>query len=276
MPNWVTNEVRISADETLLAKIREEVKGEHREFDFNQIAPIPKDLVGTTSPTRIITQKEYDEQEERIAKGNLTEGEEKFGVSRGITQEMANEFKEKYGHADWYGWQNDNWGTKWNASESTWVDDDFVTFNTAWATPFELLVKLSKKYPEATFVIQYADEDFGYNVGEFTLKNGEEIDTYIPEGGSSEALKLSITIQYGDVIDYHFDDEFGEYIDEEEEELSNYIENLIDIAYEHNVLPYENCNWHNLVLERFKEKALADENFELVALIQKELDKVEN
>jgi hypothetical protein len=87
---------------------------------------------------------------------------------------------------------------------------------------------------------------------------------------------LAITIQYGDVIDYHFDDEFGEYIDEEEEELSNYNENLIDIAYEHNVLPYENCNWHNLVLERFKEKALADEKFELVALIQKELDKVEN
>jgi hypothetical protein len=28
-------------------------------------------------------------------------------------------------------------------------------------------------------------------------------------------------------------------------------------------------------LERFKEKALADEKFELVAIIQKELDKVE-
>lgn len=90
MPNWVTNNVNIIADETLLAKIREEVKGtpysngEDRDFDFNTIAPIPKELVGTTSPTRILTQKEYDIQEERIAKGDLTEGEKTFGVSRGL------------------------------------------------------------------------------------------------------------------------------------------------------------------------------------------------
>ena len=42
MPNWVTNNVNIIADETLLAKIREEVKGtpysngEDRDFDFNR------------------------------------------------------------------------------------------------------------------------------------------------------------------------------------------------------------------------------------------------
>ena len=91
MPNWVSNNVNIFADETLLAKIREEVKGtpysngEDRDFDFNQIAPIPTELEGTTSPSRIISQEDFDKQEERIAKGELTEGEKSFGVSRGIT-----------------------------------------------------------------------------------------------------------------------------------------------------------------------------------------------
>ena len=160
MPNWVTNNVRINADETLLAKIREEVKGtpysngEDREFDFNTIAPIPTELVGTTSPCRIISQEDYDKQEERIAKGDLTEGEKTFGVSRGITQEMHDDFVERFGFADWYGWQINNWGTKWNASSVYWSDDnDFVSFNTAWSTPFDLLVALSKKYPQATFEI---------------------------------------------------------------------------------------------------------------------------
>lgn len=278
MPNWVTNNVRINADETLLAKIREEVKGtpysngEDREFDFNTIAPIPTELVGTTSPTRIISQEEYDKQEERIAKGDLTEGEKSWGVSRGITQEMHDDFIKRFGFADWYGWQKNNWGTKWNASDVNWIDDDLVSFNTAWSTPFDLLVKLSEKYPQATFEVEYADEDFGYNVGRYVLQNGEEIDTEIPEGGTREALELAITIQYGDVSEYYFEDVFEDLYDDE---ITNYVENMIGIAYDNDIVPFEDCNWHELVLERFKEKALADEKFELVATIQKELDKVE-
>lgn len=279
MPNWVTNNVRINADETLLAKIREEVKGtpysngEDREFDFNTIAPIPTELVGTTSPTKIISQEDYDKQEERIAKGDLTEGEKTFGVSRGITQEMHDDFVERFGFADWYGWQINNWGTKWNASSVYWSDDnDFVSFNTAWSTPFDLLVALSKKYPQATFEIEYADEDFGYNVGRYVLQNGEEIDTEIPEGGSKEALEMAINIQGGE--DYYLGDDFCDV--DEDEELSDFTIKMIEIAYDRDYMPTEDCGYAKNVLEKFKELALADEKFELVALIQKELDKVEN
>jgi len=278
MPNWVTNNVRIIADETLLAKIREEVKGEpydngeDREFDFNQIAPIPTELKGTTSPTRIISQEDYDKEKARIDRGELTEGEKIFGVSMGITQEMHDDFINRFGFADWYGWQTNNWGTKWNASSVQWIDDDFVMFNTAWSTPFDLLVKLSEKYPEAKFEIEYADEDFGYNVGTYTLQNGEEVETNVPKGGSREALELAIKVQYGDVCEYYFEDVFEDLY---EDEMNDYVSTMIDIAYDNNVEPTEDCNWHPLVLERFKEKALADEKFELVALIQKELDKVE-
>ena len=279
MPNWVTNNVRINADETLLAKIREEVKGtpysngEDRDFDFNTIAPIPTELVGTTSPTRMISQEDYDKQEERIAKGDLTEGEKTFGVSRGITQEMHDDFVERFGFADWYGWQINNWGTKWNASSVYWSDDnDFVSFNTAWSTPFELLVALSKKYPQATFEIEYADEDFGYNVGRYVLQNGEEIDTEIPEGGSKEALEMAINIQGGE--DYYLGDDFCDV--DEDEELSDFTIKMIEIAYDRDYMPTEDCGYAKNVLEKFKELALADEKFELVALIQKELDKVEN
>jgi hypothetical protein len=230
--------------------------------------------VDTQSPTRIISQEEYDQQEERIAKGELTDIEKQWGLSRGLTQELADEYRAKFGHSDWYGWQNANWGTKWNASDSEDYGD-FIEFNTAWATPFDLLVALSKKYPEVRFSVRYADEDFGHNVGEFVLQNGEEVECNIPEGGTYEAYVMAMDIQYGGVDEY-FDcneETFNELWDDEEE-LGNYISMMIDIAYDHDCYPYEDCEYHKLVLERFKEKAMADEKDELVALIQKELDKV--
>jgi len=277
MPNWVTNIVKFSGNEEVIEKMLNEIKGadEDQYIDFNKIAPIPTELVGTQAPTKIISQEEYDKQEERIAKNELTDIEKQWGVSRGLTQELANEYKAKFGFSDWYGWQSANWGTKWNASSCIDLGDG-VEFETAWSTPFEVLVLLSEKYPEVTINVKYADEDFGYNVGEYTLLNGEEIDTNIPEGGTREAYLMAIEVKYGDVSDY-FDcneDIFIEYIDDEDEELSKYVSQMIDIAYEFECYPTEGCEYHKLVLERFKEKAMADEKYELVAIIQNELDKV--
>lgn len=272
MPNWVTNNLTIRGSKKLIEKIKAEIKSEDREFDFNLIAPIPKELEGTRSPMVAITKKEYKEQELKIAKNELTDFEKQFGFSRCLTQELIDEYTKKFGACDWYTWQNANWGTKWNAS-SVYINDNFISFNTAWSTPFELMVKLSEKYPKAIFEVEYADEDFGHNVGKYTLQNGEEIDVFIPEGGSKEALELAMNIQYGGVEDYDFDDVFTDLWDDK---INDYVEGMIDIAYENDVVPFEGCEWHELVLERFKEKALADEKYELLATIQKELDNVEN
>lgn len=273
MPNWVTNNVTITASKKLIEKIRAEVKGENSEFDFNRIAPMPKELEGTRSPMVAISKKEYKEQELKIAKGDLTEHEKNFGISRCLTQELIDEYNRKFGACDWYGWHLANWGTKWNACD-VYVSDsgDLISFNTAWSTPFELMVKLSEKYPKATFEVEYADEDFGHNVGRYTLRNGEEIDSFLPEGGSQEALALAIEIQGGE--DYYLADIFTD-IDEDEEELGSYYESLIELAYQRDYLPEEGCGYPKIVLEKFKELALEDENYELVATIQKELDSIE-
>lgn len=283
MPNWIRNNVTFSGNEEVIARMREEIKGEgeDRFIDFNKILPIPTELVDTQSPSKIISQEEYDKQEERIAKGEITENEKNWGISRGITQEMHDEFKQNFGFADWYGWQVNNWGTKWNASDSMDFGDG-IEFNTAWSNPYSLLVALSKKYPEVRFNIRYSDEDFGYNVGEYDLQNGVELECNIPEGGTYEAYVMAMDIQYGGVDEYFdcneemFTDEsnFEDDEDEENDVISNYISMMIDIAYDHDCYPTEDCEYHNLVLERFKEKAMADEKYELVAVIQKELDKV--
>ena len=279
MPNHIINRLTIIGTEEQVAQVREAIKGEtHDQYiDFNKIAPIPKELEGTQSPTRIISQEEYDKQEERIAKGFLSDDEKRWGISRGLTQELVEEYKTRFGATDWYDWQISNWGTKWNAYEQCNIDENCIEFQTAWSTPFALLVNLSRLFPEVTFEVRFADEDFGYNVGEYTLLNGVEIEENIPNGGSYEAYLMAMDIQYGTPKDY-FDCNQEIFTDEyvDEEELSDYVSTMVDIAYRHNYHPFEDCDFHRLVLERFKELALADENFELVIIIDKELNKVNN
>ena len=269
MPNHITNRLTIIGTEEQVAQVRAEIRGEEadRFIDFHKIAPIPKELEGTVSPMRIVSQEEYDIQEKKIAENDLTENERNWGISRSLTQALADEYKKKFGHCDWYGWQTANWGTKWNAYEQHEVDENVIEFDTAWSTPYSLLVNLSKKYPQVTFEVEYADEDFGYNVGKYVLLDGETIDQNIPDGGSQEAIEMAMDIKGDD--EYYLE---GYLIDDADEdgELSDFAETLIQIAHERGKLSKE---YPPVVLDKLRELALADEQFERVVQIGNYLAK---
>jgi hypothetical protein len=264
MPNHVTNRLTIIGTEEQVKQVREVIKGEREDqfLDFNKIAPIPKELDGTVSPMRIISQEEYDEQERKISEDDLTDNERNWGLSRGLTQKLADEYIAKFGHADWYGWQNANWGTKWNAYDQYEIGEDCIEFNTAWSTPYELMVKLSKLFPEVEFQVEYADEDFGYNVGTYTLLDGDSIDENIPDGGSREAIMMAMDIK-GDE-DYYLTDYLC--YDTDDGELNGFEETLVEIAHEKGFLIDE---YPKSVLNKLKELALANEQFERVIEIDK-------
>jgi len=263
MPNHITNRLTIIGTEEEVAQVRAKIRGEEadRFIDFHKIAPIPKELEGTVSPMRIISQEEYDIQEKKIATNDLTENEKNWGISRSLTQALADEYKEKFGHCDWYGWQTANWGTKWNAYEQYSDDANVIEFDTAWSTPYSLLVNLSKMFPQITFEVEYADEDFGYNVGRYVLLNGEVTEQNIPDGGTQEAIEMAMEIKGDD--EYYLE---GYLIDDADEdgELSGFAETLIQIAHERNILHKE---YPVIVLEKLRELALADEQFERVIQI---------
>ena len=162
-------------------------------------------------------------------------------------------------------WRLDNWGTKWNSSDIYNFDNGFE-FNTAWSTPFELMLNLSKKYSEVEFNVRFSDEDFGYNVGEYTLLNGIETFVYIPNGGSKEAFEMALDIQ-GD--DYYITDSLCDLY-----EMDTYAETMVEIAYSRKLYPFEDCEYPDFILEKFNELALADENYELMIVIKQELDKI--
>lgn len=98
----------------------------------------------------------------------------------------------KYGHADWYDWCCDVWGTKWNAGKFT-IDWDFRTmsFDTAWSRPYGIINAFIEAFPDVDFEWLYADEDCGYNTGRICASdNGIAIDEY--ESVSNEAYEAYV------------------------------------------------------------------------------------
>ena len=96
MPNWFYFTVNVSGEEKDVEQFVENVKGsekyetEGREFDFNHFIPQP----------------------DNIFRGNLGDKEEKMCEEQGIP--------------NWYRWNNQNWGTKWNGVERSGAYPSFI------------------------------------------------------------------------------------------------------------------------------------------------------
>ena len=108
MPNWTANNVLFVGKRKQLETLKDMLKSDKNDFDFNNIIPMPKN----------------------IFRGNLGREEE-----------------EKYGDNNWYRWSIDNWGTKWN-SVDTRVEENGSTlsynFMTAWDCPREIVNALMR------------------------------------------------------------------------------------------------------------------------------------
>ena len=148
MPNWVNHEMLIIGNQDrvdecikfLSNKITDEEETYYTAFDFNKVIPQPKEFDDTRSPND--------------------------------NREQAKELLEKYGAEDWYVWRRKNWNTKWNAHCAV-NDGNIIEFETAWNTPRNVIKKLSTMYPDLSFEVIYADEDWGVNYGAYTFVNGE-------------------------------------------------------------------------------------------------------
>jgi len=112
MPNWCNNNVEISGPNKIIdqiEKIVDESKNTEGQGLLDWMVPMPKELRETQAD----------------------------GTER-------KDFIKKYGHSDWYGWANENWGTKWDISSEFYsVDRQYHNrvstirfgFDSAWAPP---------------------------------------------------------------------------------------------------------------------------------------------
>ena len=182
MPNHVTNILTVSGDSKRMAELFEAVKTEKYglgSIDFAKIISVP----------------------DNIYQGNLGR------------EEVA-----KYGKNNWLDWNVSNWGSKWNSYgydefTSKEFDGENLRFQTAWSNVHQVIGQLAKMYPDLEFSYCWADEDFGNNVGRREYAGGEEMEFYLPNSGSREAIELAAEIHQVNLEDegYIWNEDVNEY-----------------------------------------------------------------
>lgn len=100
----------------------------------------------------------------------------------------------KEGRPNWYDWNTEFWGTKWNSYSCEKVSWNTFIFQTAWSSVPMIVVEMSKKLPDVEIVYTFADEDSGYNTGIIKYKNGEILESEFPKGGSSRGYELYLSL----------------------------------------------------------------------------------
>lgn len=163
MPNWVECTLKakgpIKDIQSIIALVETKEEGEVRAFDLNGISLSPAALseivIGST----------------RINSEAVHAWREGENGPVAVTAEETATLKAELGASDWREWAIDNWGCKWNASESDRYGDggnsETWTFQTPWSPPLPALDKLASMFPAVEFYLRAVDEGGGFDGGIF-------------------------------------------------------------------------------------------------------------
>ena len=190
MPNYVINIIKIEGEQHTIDELMLSVKSDESDFDFEKIIPSPESMKIESSTNTDISLAIYEFEKAGSdhklvnylsypwAKAanvkntlELCEYLKKNGRYQEELGKITYENIVQYGCKDWYEWNCKYWGTKWNSSDS-FSNENTISFQTAWSTPYPVIEELSKKYPTIIFTIDYADEDIGSNCGTYKFQNG--------------------------------------------------------------------------------------------------------
>ena len=214
MPNHITNILTVKGEDWRVKKVFELIKQDDRLIDFDKIIPMPPSLRVTSGSNvdnaisiLLNNTQKFTEMLDYpwVKEMNITDIEGvKNQIFKNLSPQDFYEAKvsldnlEKYGHANWYEWSIANWGTKWNSYDNNLIDENSISFDTAWSTPFPVIQKLAEGFPELTFEVKFADEDIGSNCGIYVFDNGNLVKEYLPKG--YEATKFALKVKdYGNI-----------------------------------------------------------------------------
>lgn len=229
MPNHVTNELR--ANESVV----KDLCGPEGNVDFNRIVPMPELLQGDSAmpliedwarfslglmtvqdlqPTGIDAAEafkdgDYGAASAVLKRQNMIQRLQEGPYIKDMEPDRFELFLKylralyEYGHANWYSWSVENWGTKWNAYRTEHIEPGLVRFETAWSAPIPVIDALSRNHADAEIRLRWADEDFGCNVGDVTVRNAEIVAGGALENGSREAEELALKLVHGGELPEH-------------------------------------------------------------------------
>lgn len=148
MPNWTNNVIRFSGTPEALKSVKAAVREEDEIFDFNQFLPCPPELRDSISPLQVVA---TEEAAVRINNDwtHRTQKHEGEGTIRAISAQERGRRLRDYGADDWYSWNMNNWGTKWQGSSAEILYEDgesiIISFETPWSAPHKLFKYLQEE-----------------------------------------------------------------------------------------------------------------------------------
>lgn len=140
MPNWCQNKIVVNGSDEAIEEFLDWL-GDGKNF-LSKILPTPKELAGGKAP---------------------------FSGSK----EESAALVAKYGFDNWYDWNINNWGTKWDvdifnieegsycSSENLYGDLLFeatLGFDSAWGPPDRAIALLAKQFSNLNFSLAYLEE----------------------------------------------------------------------------------------------------------------------
>lgn len=167
MPNWVTTEIKIRGKaEDLAAFVKKHIVthkyddgSSEDKLDFDTVIPSPKTV--EECPAEYVMMDAEEAKERHLGWDD---------------NDPTNWF-------DWYHWNINNWGTKWNASNTSYPEADSILaqgsteiaiwLDTAWSPATPVYYKLQEMYPNLDIEVFYGDEG-GFFVGHLHYDGTDE------------------------------------------------------------------------------------------------------
>ena len=188
MPNHCTNHLTVSGDAKEIKRFHEAITaGERQEYEqfriLDNLFPTPQELNNTVK-----------------------------GFSANGGQNPENEQKrkaniEKFGTADWYDWNCENYGSKWSDFEGIFgeITDTEInaTFVSAWSPIGEGIRNVSKQFPTLNFILTYDEGGMAF-CGGYAIRNGEflaDIDGEYPSMTEEQSENEEYDEFYGQVLE---------------------------------------------------------------------------
>jgi hypothetical protein len=229
MPNHITNELLAPAH--VLATLKNSVTGDL--IDFNNVIPMPEILraessesmlidwakialgivnattlsVRRANPSDAFQAGDYASAADALGQSNIIRMLYEGPFPKDFTTERFETFLryirclKEHGHADWYSWSLEKWGTKWNAYQIEARGDGAIRFQTAWSAPLPVIYSLSLQNRADRIRLRWADENTGWNAGDVTLLDGQIVEGGRAEDDSRDAYALALDLCFGGVLD---------------------------------------------------------------------------
>ncbi|NDE15007.1 hypothetical protein EBZ80_08770 [bacterium] len=219
MPNWCSNRLTVFGTEHALTSFLSAARTEESSFSFQVFVPCPEELKETTSGHTTI-----DGVSVTVWR-NVSQPDGKMLQVR-ITPEDLDRFKWQYGATNWYDWQIQNWGTKWDveahvSSDAIADGEVSIDFETAWSPPKEFVLAVSNKFPALTFTLDYAEPGVGFG-GRATYRDGDLVEAVEAEdAASAKHLSEWHSDAIGSIAEDDDDDDEWSEDEEEDEEVTN-------------------------------------------------------